>query len=110
MVWGSNHRSSCGDVCVSLEPTFQLADFRLTVRPLLVTVHFILMKKSRSVNSSLPFLRLLLPGKHRITRSGGAARSHIARLNDEREEALRAVDEEQLKAIKQTDTERVLLQ
>lgn len=28
---------------------------RLTVRPLLVTVHFILMKKSRSVDMSLLF-------------------------------------------------------
>lgn len=37
-------------------PTFQLADLRLTVRPLLVTVHFILMKKSLSVFSSLCLL------------------------------------------------------
>lgn len=47
--------------------TFQLADFRLTVRPLLVTVHFILMKKSRSVLSSFPFLAKLLPVKVRQT-------------------------------------------
>ena len=49
------------------EPTFQLADLSLTVRPLLVTVHFILMKKSRSVHSSLPFLPKPLPGRY-ITR------------------------------------------
>lgn len=48
--------------------TFQLADLRLTVRPLLVTVHFILMKKSRSVLSSLPFLPKPLPGKHTQSR------------------------------------------
>lgn len=35
--------------------TFQPADLRLTVRPRFVTVHFILMKKSLSVFSSLPF-------------------------------------------------------
>lgn len=32
-----------------------MADLRLTVLPLLVTVHFILMKKSRSVDISLFF-------------------------------------------------------
>lgn len=36
--------------------TFQLADLRLTVRPLLVTVHFILIKKSLPALISLPFL------------------------------------------------------
>lgn len=46
--------------------TFQLADLRLTVRPLLVTVHFILMKKSMSVLSSLPFLPNPLPETHTI--------------------------------------------
>lgn len=35
--------------------TFHVADLRLTVLPLLVTVHFILMKKSRSVDISLLF-------------------------------------------------------
>lgn len=35
--------------------TFQVADLRFTVLPLLVTVHFILMKKSRSVDISLLF-------------------------------------------------------
>lgn len=44
--------------------TFQLADLRLTVRPLVVTVHFILMKKSLSVLSSLPFLPKALPRAH----------------------------------------------
>lgn len=46
--------------------TFQLADLRLTVRPLFVTVHFILMKKSRSVLSSLPFLPKPPPGTHKV--------------------------------------------
>lgn len=36
--------------------TFQLADLRFTVRPLLVTVHFILIKKSLPVLMSLPLL------------------------------------------------------
>lgn len=58
-------------MCEGLQPqqlslTFQLADLRLTVRPLLVTVHFILMKKSRSVLSSLPFLPKPLPGTHTV--------------------------------------------
>lgn len=39
-----------------------MADLRLTVRPLLVTVHFILMKKSRSVDISLPFFPKPEPG------------------------------------------------
>lgn len=43
----------CSNMCVL---TFQLADLRLTVRPLLVTVHFILIKKSLPVLISLPFL------------------------------------------------------
>lgn len=51
-----------------LSLTFQLADLRLTVRPLLVTVHFILMKKSRSVLSSLPFLLKPLPETQTVTR------------------------------------------
>lgn len=42
--------------------TFQLADLRLTVRPLLVTVHFIRMKKSRLVLCSLLFFPKLLAG------------------------------------------------
>lgn len=50
-----------------LRLTFQLADLRLTVRPLVVTVHFILMKKSRSVLSSLPFLPKPPPGTHKVT-------------------------------------------
>lgn len=41
--------------------TFQLADLRLTVRPLVVTVHFILMKKSLSALISLPFLSKPFP-------------------------------------------------
>lgn len=55
---------------LSLSLTFQLADLRLTVRPLLVTVHFILMKKSRSVLSSLPFLPKPLPETQTITEKG----------------------------------------
>lgn len=46
--------------------TFQLADLRLTVRPLVVTVHFILMKKSLSLLSSLPFLPKALPSVHLV--------------------------------------------
>lgn len=53
--------------------TFQLADLRLTVRPLLVTVHFILMKKSRSVLSSLPFLPKPLPETQTSTERGNEA-------------------------------------
>lgn len=56
----------CTAACWSLNKwqplTFQLADLRLTVRPRFVTVHFILMKKSRSVLSSLTFLLKPLPG------------------------------------------------
>lgn len=44
--------------------TFQLADLRLTVRPLLVTVHFILMKKSLAVLSSLCLLPYAEPNSH----------------------------------------------
>lgn len=36
--------------------TFQLADLRLTLRPLLVTVHFILIKKSLPMLISFPLL------------------------------------------------------
>lgn len=39
-----------------LSLTFQVADLTLTVRPLLVSVHFIRMKKLRSVLGSLAFL------------------------------------------------------
>lgn len=72
----------CADVAdvlacsYSYSLTFQLADLRLTVRPLLVTVHFILMKKSRSVLSSLPFLPKPLPGKHKVT--GGKLNGHYS--------------------------------
>lgn len=58
---------------LSLLLTFQLADLRLTVRPLLVTVHFILMKKSRSVLSSLPFLPKPLPETQTSTERGNEA-------------------------------------
>lgn len=58
---------------LSLSLTFQLADLRLTVRPLLVTVHFILMKKSRSVLSSLPFLPKPLPETQTSTERGNEA-------------------------------------
>lgn len=58
---------------LSLPLTFQLADLRLTVRPLLVTVHFILMKKSRSVLSSLPFLPKPLPETQTSTERGNEA-------------------------------------
>lgn len=51
-------------------PTFQVADLRLTVRPLLVTVHFILMKKSRSVDISLLFFPKPEPGWGRVERTG----------------------------------------
>ncbi len=37
-------------------PTFHVADLTLTVRPLLVRVHFIRRKKLRSVFGSLAFL------------------------------------------------------
>lgn len=52
-------------------PTFQVADLRLTVRPLLVTVHFILMKKSRSVDRSLLFFPKPEPGQGRVERTAG---------------------------------------
>lgn len=60
----SGHRPLC---C----PTFQVADLRLTVRPLLVTVHFILMKKSRSVDMSLIFFPKLEPGWTRMVEAPG---------------------------------------
>lgn len=64
-------RGCCSSLSLSL--TFQLADLRLTVRPLLVTVHFILMKKSRSVLSSLPFLPKPLPETQTSTERGNEA-------------------------------------
>lgn len=57
--WGGAHLGL--SPCLVL-PTFQVADLRLTVRPLLVTVHFILMKKSRSVDMSLLFFPKPEPG------------------------------------------------
>lgn len=43
-------------LCDSTHPTFHVADLTLTVRPLLVRVHFIRRKKVRSVFGSLAFL------------------------------------------------------
>lgn len=60
-------RTGSGGKCPLAAVTFQPADLRLTVRPLLVTVHFIRMKKSRSVLSSLPFLPKPLPEKRTQT-------------------------------------------
>ena len=48
--------------------TFQVADLTLTVRPLLVRVHFMRRKKVRSVLGSLVFLEP--EGSHRERRRG----------------------------------------
>ena len=57
-----NTATTLTNVCVLL--TFHVADFTLTVRPLLVRVHFIRRKKLRSVFGSLAFLEPEMTAQH----------------------------------------------
>lgn len=58
-------------------PTFHVADLTLTVRPLLVSVHFIRRKKLRSVFGSLDFLEPEITNTHSLKEETCSLSWHI---------------------------------